>query len=124
MNAHPKCSRFRAPFARAASSRDSRHGGLGLWCGSGWGLRSGESAGEREQQGDRVVASNRLYGRTTQLLQNELNRFGIQTTFVNAGDLDEVRAALKLVHAGLSPTKAAHQLGLGRSTVYRSGAAG
>ena len=34
-------------------------------------------------------------------------------------DLEKVRAALKLVDAGLSPTAAAKQLGLGRSTVYR-----
>jgi len=34
-------------------------------------------------------------------------------------DPDKVQAALKLVEAGLSPTKAASQLGLGRSTVYR-----
>lgn len=34
-------------------------------------------------------------------------------------DPDRIVAALKLVEAGLSPTKAAHQLGLGRSTVYR-----
>jgi transposase len=38
-------------------------------------------------------------------------------------DLDKVRAAIKLVEAGLSPTKAASQLGLGRSTVYREVAA-
>ena len=38
-------------------------------------------------------------------------------------DVDKVQAALKLVEAGLSPTKAASQLGLGRSTVYREGAA-
>ena len=36
---------------------------------------------------------------------------------------DKVQAALKLVEAGLSPTKAASQLGLGRSTVYREVAA-
>jgi len=36
---------------------------------------------------------------------------------------DKVKAALKLVEAGLSPTKAASQLGLGRSTVYREVAA-
>jgi len=47
------------------------------------------------QQGDRIVASNRLYGRTTQLLGQELPRYGIQTTFVDAGDLPAVRAALK-----------------------------
>jgi DNA invertase Pin-like site-specific DNA recombinase len=32
---------------------------------------------------------------------------------------DKIAAALKLVEAGLSPTAAARQLGLGRSTVYR-----
>lgn len=34
-------------------------------------------------------------------------------------DANRVAAALKLVAAGLSPTAAARQLGLGRSTVYR-----
>jgi DNA invertase Pin-like site-specific DNA recombinase len=38
-------------------------------------------------------------------------------------DVDKVQAALRLVEAGLSPTKAASQLGLGRSTVYREVAA-
>ena len=33
-------------------------------------------------------------------------------------DADKIAAALKLVKAGLSPTAAARQLGLGRSTVY------
>jgi cystathionine beta-lyase/cystathionine gamma-synthase len=47
------------------------------------------------QQGDRIVASNRLYGRTTQLLGQELPRYGIQTTFIDASDLAAVRAALK-----------------------------
>jgi cystathionine gamma-synthase len=45
------------------------------------------------QQGDRLVASNSLYGRTTQLFQ-ELSRFGVQTTFVDARDLRQVRNAL------------------------------
>lgn len=34
-------------------------------------------------------------------------------------DADRIGAALKLVAAGLSPTGAARQIGLGRSTVYR-----
>ncbi|UFN51576.1 recombinase family protein (plasmid) [Roseomonas sp. OT10] len=34
-------------------------------------------------------------------------------------DRDRAEAALKLVAAGLSPTAAARQIGLGRSTVYR-----
>jgi cystathionine beta-lyase/cystathionine gamma-synthase len=46
------------------------------------------------QQGDRLVASNRLYGRTTQLLNQELSRFGVETTFVDTGDLEQVRSAL------------------------------
>jgi cystathionine beta-lyase/cystathionine gamma-synthase len=47
------------------------------------------------QQGSRVVASNRLYGRTTQLLKQELDRFGVPTTFVDANDLGEVARALE-----------------------------
>ncbi|HZT79093.1 MAG TPA: aminotransferase class I/II-fold pyridoxal phosphate-dependent enzyme, partial [Gemmataceae bacterium] len=46
------------------------------------------------QQGDRVVASNRLYGKTTQLLAQELSHYGVQTSFVDVGDLAQVRAAL------------------------------
>ncbi len=38
-------------------------------------------------------------------------------------DADRVAAALKLIDARLSPTAAARQLGLGRSTVYREMAA-
>jgi DNA invertase Pin-like site-specific DNA recombinase len=34
-------------------------------------------------------------------------------------EVDKVQAALKQVQAGLPPTEAASQLGLGRSTVYR-----
>lgn len=46
------------------------------------------------QSGDRIVASNRLYGRTTQLLSQELTRYGVQTTFVDTSDLEQVRGAL------------------------------
>ena len=38
-------------------------------------------------------------------------------------DRDRAEAALKLVAAGLSPTAAARQVGLGRSTVFRELAA-
>jgi cystathionine gamma-synthase len=47
------------------------------------------------QQGGRVVASHRLYGRTMQLFQQELPRLGVQTTFVDISDLNEVHAALQ-----------------------------
>lgn len=46
------------------------------------------------QQGDRVVASNSLYGRTAQLLNQELSRYGVQSSFVDTRDLRAVAAAL------------------------------
>lgn len=47
------------------------------------------------KQGDRIVASNSLYGRTTQLLNQELARFGVQTTIADSRDLKQVRTALE-----------------------------
>ena len=47
------------------------------------------------QQGQRIVASNRLYGRTVQLFEQELSRFGVQTVFVDCNDLKAVRTALQ-----------------------------
>jgi cystathionine beta-lyase/cystathionine gamma-synthase len=65
----------------------------GVVCGSGMAaITAGLLA--LVQKGDRIVASNRLYGRTTQLLTQELPRFGVETTFVDGADLDEARAAL------------------------------
>jgi cystathionine beta-lyase/cystathionine gamma-synthase len=46
------------------------------------------------QQGDRIIASASLYGRTTILFKQELPRFGVQTTFVDAANLNAVRDAL------------------------------
>jgi cystathionine beta-lyase/cystathionine gamma-synthase len=46
------------------------------------------------QQGGRVVASNRLYGRTSQLLHQELARYGVKTTFVDTNDLHQVEKEL------------------------------
>src|SRR5262245_20073067 len=47
------------------------------------------------QKDDRVLASNRLYGRTTQLFSQELSRFGVVTDYVDASDLEQVEAALE-----------------------------
>src|SRR5579863_1068897 len=47
------------------------------------------------QQGQRILASNRLYGRTVQLFNNELTRFGVNTEYVDANDLAAVEAGLK-----------------------------
>ncbi len=63
-------------------------------CGSGMAAISAVLLATLQQR-DRVVASNRLYGRTTQLLGPELGRFGIETAFVDCGDMDAVRAALE-----------------------------
>jgi cystathionine beta-lyase/cystathionine gamma-synthase len=63
-------------------------------CGSGMGALTA-SLLALVQQGDRIVASNSLYGRSTQLLNQELVRYGIQTTFVDSRDLGAVRAALE-----------------------------
>ena len=48
------------------------------------------------QQGDHIVASNRLYGKTSQLIDKHLARFGVQATFVDIGDFSQVRQALKM----------------------------
>jgi cystathionine beta-lyase/cystathionine gamma-synthase len=70
--------------------------------GAKWGIITGSGMGAISaillalvQQGERVVASNRLYGRTTQLLNQEMARFGVQTVLVDTGDLDQVRKALE-----------------------------
>jgi cystathionine gamma-synthase len=47
------------------------------------------------EQGQRIVASDRLYGRTVQLFDQELVRFGARTTFVDCTDLQAVRVALE-----------------------------
>ncbi|MBL8795580.1 MAG: aminotransferase class I/II-fold pyridoxal phosphate-dependent enzyme [Planctomycetia bacterium] len=47
------------------------------------------------QQGDRIIASHRLYGRTTQLFGQELPRYGVEAVFVDTCDLKQVRAALE-----------------------------
>jgi cystathionine beta-lyase/cystathionine gamma-synthase len=43
--------------------------------------------------GDRVIASNALYGKTTKLLRSELARFGVTTVWVDTNDHDAVRTA-------------------------------
>jgi cystathionine gamma-synthase len=47
------------------------------------------------RQGERIVASKRLYGRSAQLLNQELSRFGVEVTFVDTSDLNDVRTALQ-----------------------------
>jgi methionine-gamma-lyase len=44
--------------------------------------------------GSRIVAGSALYGGTVSILRNILPRFGVDTTFVDPTDLDQVREAL------------------------------
>jgi cystathionine gamma-synthase len=47
------------------------------------------------KSGDRVVASDQLYGKSAVWLRNELTRCGVAVAFVNSSDLSAMRAALK-----------------------------
>jgi len=47
------------------------------------------------QSGDHVVAGNDLYGGTYRILATLYAKFGVETTFVDMTDLDELRAALR-----------------------------
>ena len=47
------------------------------------------------KQGDHIVASNSLYGRTYNLLNVTLRRFGIETTFVDFDEVENVQNAIK-----------------------------
>lgn len=47
------------------------------------------------QSGDHIVAQQTIYGGTYNLLAHTLSQFGVETTFVNVHDLDEVERAIK-----------------------------
>ena len=87
-DAHPNAHDLSAELARWEGGR------WGLTCSSGMGSLSVAFLGLLKQ-GDRVVASNRLYGRTSSLLRQELSRFGVASVFVDANDLDQVREVLQ-----------------------------
>jgi cystathionine beta-lyase/cystathionine gamma-synthase len=63
-------------------------------CGSGMAAISALLLATVEK-GQRIVTGNRLYGRTFQLLDQELKRYGVETEFVDCNDLDAVAAALE-----------------------------
>lgn len=46
-------------------------------------------------QGDHLIVSKYVYGGTFRILEEVLNRFGIDHTFVDLADLDAVRAAIR-----------------------------
>lgn len=73
---------------------------LNRWHKATWGLVSGSGMGAISAavlplvaSGDRIVASDKLYGKTTKLFR-ELAKFGVTTEFIDTGDLRAVDAAL------------------------------
>ena len=87
-DAHPNARLLAQQLAQAEGAR------WGVVCGSGMAAISAILLATVQQAG-RIVASNRLYGRTVQLLDQELSRFGVQTEFVDCNDLDLVATALE-----------------------------
>ena len=45
--------------------------------------------------GDHVIGGNQLYGRSLRMMAEDLPRLGIETTLVNPGDVEAVRAAIR-----------------------------
>jgi cystathionine gamma-synthase len=86
-DAHPNAKRLGQLLAEAEGAR------WGIVTGSGMAAITALVVAT-VQQGQRIVASNRLYGRTTQLFSQELVRFGVATEYVDANDLPQVEAAL------------------------------
>jgi cystathionine beta-lyase/cystathionine gamma-synthase len=65
-------------------------GTWGVVCGSGMAALSAAFVGLLAA-GDTVLASDQLYGRTSQLLKSQLARFGVATVSVDVSDLDATR---------------------------------
>jgi cystathionine beta-lyase/cystathionine gamma-synthase len=83
---HPNAQSLAARLATLESAK------WAVVCGSGMAALSAAFLGY-VSSGDRIIASNALYGRTTKLLRQELKRFGVTTTVVDANDVDAVRGA-------------------------------
>lgn len=86
-DAHPNARELAKKLA------DLEGGAWGAICGSGMAAISAIVLAH-VKAGQRIVASNRLYGRTVQLFEPELKRFGVTTEFVDCNDLPQVERAL------------------------------
>lgn len=86
-DAHPNARRLGALLAQHEKAQ------WGLVTGSGMGAISAILLATM-QNGQRLAASHRLYGRTTQLFLQELSRLGVKTDFVDASDLAQVENSL------------------------------
>jgi cystathionine gamma-synthase len=86
-DAHPNAKRLAELLAETEKAR------WGVVTGSGMAAITALVVANVET-GQRIVASNRLYGRTVQLFGQELGRFGVLVEYVDANDLGHVDAAL------------------------------
>ena len=87
-DAHPNAHHLAANLAKLESAA------WGVVCGSGMASLSAAFLG-LVSSGDTVVASSRLYGRTTKLLRQEFHRFGVKTVVADTCDPDATRAAVE-----------------------------
>lgn len=69
-------------------------GAKALGCGSGMAAVT-TLFGATVFNGDHVVCSESVYGPTSTLLKNYLSKYGVETTFVDSSNLEEVKAAVK-----------------------------
>ncbi|MBX9579877.1 MAG: aminotransferase class I/II-fold pyridoxal phosphate-dependent enzyme [Gemmataceae bacterium] len=86
-DAHPNADQLAAQLAALEG------GAWGVVCGSGMAALSAAFL-SLVSGGDAVLASTRLYGRTSALLKDQLARFGVTTRQVDVNDLDATRAAV------------------------------
>ncbi|APX13746.1 cystathionine gamma-synthase [Tateyamaria omphalii] len=91
---------------------------LGVLTSSGMGAVSAVLLGLLKA-GDHVIGGNQLYGRSLRMMAEDLPRLGIETSMVDPGDVDAVRAAMRpetkmiLVEVVSNPTlRVADVLGL------------
>jgi cystathionine beta-lyase/cystathionine gamma-synthase len=87
-DAHPNAWLLARELARL------EHADWAVVCGSGMSAISATVLAFLKH-GDRILASDRLYGRTTQFLGQELGRLGVQTQLLDIQDLGAVRSALE-----------------------------
>jgi cystathionine gamma-synthase len=92
-DAHPNAARLAGRLAELEGAA------WAVMCGSGMAAVTAAMLAT-VQQGDRIIASNRLYGRTTQLFLEEASRFGVVTTLVDTTDLSQVEQALRPAAGG------------------------
>lgn len=76
----------------AIAALEGGHKALG--CGSGMAAVHTVFA-SLTQAGDHVVCSSEVYGPTTTLLNTIMKRYGVETTFVDTSNLEEVKKAIK-----------------------------